>query len=176
MKLCGCPMSCWHASWMMLRFHRRESARVTTCVSGMAKEHPKSVSRWPCGHLRCAVQRSSMSSSSGSSSRSEWARLCAHRHMHTQWWTHGCAQNVHTIVCTPVCTHTQCVRRVVCTPWAWMGNIQKIGVCSDLLFVATSQRLVPQMDLPQWYTRGCCGGGGSASPNPKPFGPKGILR
>ena len=138
MKLCGYPMSCWPASWMRLRKHPRESARVSTRGSGMAKEgflcfrreqclalaclvclEPQWYTRACCGeggreHLWCAVQHVA-----AQHEQQQWqqqqkrvgAVLCT-PHMHTQWWTHGRAQNVHTVVCTPVCvcvsTHNAC--------------------------------------------------------------------
>ena len=152
MKLCGYPMSCWPASWMILRKHPRESARVSTRGPGMAKEAScffdvSSALLWPalfvwnrsgtpgpavvkadvniCG-VQCNMRQHSMSSSSGSSSTSEWARfcphpICTHSGGHTavhQRCTRLCARR-----CVCVCVHTQCVRRVVCAPQPWLGNI-----------------------------------------------------
>jgi len=55
MKLCGYPMSRWLASWKILRKHPRESVRVSTHGSGMAKEGFLCFRREQCLALACLV-------------------------------------------------------------------------------------------------------------------------
>ena len=116
-----------------------------------------------CG-VQCNMKQHSMSSSSGSSSRSEWARfcphpICTHSGGHTavhQRCTRLCARR-----CVCVCPHTMRAQGGV-RATAMVGEYLKdTAVSSDLLVLATPPHIVYRMVLFPCYAQGCCVGGGT---------------
>ena len=176
---------------MILRKHPRESARVSTRGSGMAKEgflcfrreqclalaclvclEPQWYTRACCGeggreHLWCAVQHVA-----AQHEQQQWQQqqkrvgaVLSTPHMHTQWWTHGRAPKVHTVVCTPVCVcpHTMRAQGGVHARAMAGEYLKDTAVSSDLLGLAMPPRIVSRMVLVPCYARAVLG----ARPRPQ---------
>ena len=95
---------------------RRDQSHALACLVCL---EPQWYTRACCGeggreHLWCAVQyvAAQHEQQQLQQQQKRVGAVLSTPHMHTQWWTHGRAPKVHTVVCTPVCvcvpTHNAC--------------------------------------------------------------------